>query len=496
MFLEISSLCWLQRPPAFLPVENRGVFIDVRLPWLVERAGRRVEGGTKLKTLAIALSLIAAPPLARGDAIDAIVADQMSASQLPGVAVAVVDNGKVTKLAGYGDANLEWPAKVDVHTRFQLASATKLFTGILLMREVEQGRLSLDDPISKFFPGAPDSWSRIRVRQLANHTSGLNENLGQPRPRSVAEAVAAAMKQPLAYEPGTEARYGFTDFTILRAIIEKVSGSTLPDLLQRQLAAPLGLTDTGFALALDDGEVRTGELIRKRASIYGWTGDRQRTSDFFFDPLGYGAGGLYSSAADLAKFFVALDEGRVIKAESLRELTTPARLPNGKRSGFGVGWTARSYNGVPVVGHSGGPALADILRIPSRNRTIIVLTNQQNFYPVLAERIADLTLAPPGTPSIPDSKPAIANNILGLFASVAAGQPTASFISKGKSPDEPLRSVFGLALLRAVGPLHHTRLLSVQPDGSRIYRLGFQRKQWDWTFKADADDKIEDLRPL
>ena len=73
---------------------------------------------------------------------------------------------------------------------------------------VEQGRLSLDDPISTFFPGAPESWSGVHVRQLANHTSGLNEDLGQPRPKTLAGAVAASMKQPLAYEPGTEARYG------------------------------------------------------------------------------------------------------------------------------------------------------------------------------------------------------------------------------------------------------------------------------------------------
>ena len=168
----------------------------------------------------------------------------------------------------------------DPDTRFQLASATKLLTGILLMRAVEQGRLSLEKPISTFFPGAPESWSRIHVRQLANHSSGLNEDLGQPRPKTLADGVAASMKQPLAYEPGTEARYGFTDFMVLRAIIERVGGASLPQLLDRELVKPLGLTETGFAMAEDDGTVRTGELIPKRASIYGWpaTASAQATS--------------------------------------------------------------------------------------------------------------------------------------------------------------------------------------------------------------------------
>ena len=141
---------------------------------------------------ALAAALFAAVP-PRADQVDNIVSKQMKVSHLPGVAAAIVDKGRVTKLSSYGDANLEWPARVDPDTRFQLASATKVFTGILLMRAVEQGRLSLDDPISNFFPGAPESWSRIHVRQLANHTSGLNEDLGQPGPKTLAEAVAASI---------------------------------------------------------------------------------------------------------------------------------------------------------------------------------------------------------------------------------------------------------------------------------------------------------------
>ena len=443
--------------------------------------------------LSLAAALLAAVP-AKTDQIDDIVTEQMKVSHLPGVAVAIVDHGRVTKLATYGDANLEWPARVDHETRFQLASATKVFTAILLMHTVEQGRLSLDDPISNFFPGAPESWSRIHVRQLANHTSGLNEDLGQPRPKTLAEAVAASMKQPLAYEPGTEARYGLTDFVILRAIIEKVGGASLPQLLVRELVNPLGLAETGFAMAEDDGVVRTGELIHKRASIYGWSSDRQRTSDFFFEPLGYGAGGLFSSVSDLAELFVAIDRGKVLKPASLTTITTPATLPNGRKSGFGIGWTVRDYHGVPVVGHSGGPALADILRIPSQGRTIIVLTNQQMFFPMLAERIADLTIAAPPLTAIVDDRPAVAVNLHGLFAALALGGDDRRFAAEGNNPGEPLRSGFGKALIEAVGPLKSVTLVRIE-SGARVYRLAFQRKQWDWIVKVDPMDRIADMRP-
>jgi CubicO group peptidase (beta-lactamase class C family) len=448
-----------------------------------------------MRNMLLFLTMLLAAAPAKTDRIDDIVTEQMKVSHVPGVAVAIVDNGRVTKLASYGDANLEWPARVDPDTRFQLASATKLFTGLLLMRTVEQGRLSLDDPISNFFSGAPESWSRIHVRQLANHTSGLSEDLGQPRPTTLAGAVAASMKQPLAYEPGTEARYGFTDFMILRAIIEKVGGASLPQLFDRELVKPLGLTETGFAMAEDDGMVRTGELIHKRASIYGWASDRQRTSDFYFEPLGYGAGGLFSSASDLAALFAAIDVGKVLKTGSLAAITTPATLPNERKSGFGIGWTVRDYHGVPVVGHSGGPALADILRIPSQGRTIIVLTNQHTFFPMLAERIADLTIPEPPLKGIADDRPAVAANLRALFDALAAGRDDQRFAAEGSSPGEPLRRGIGKALIEAIGPLKSVTLVRIEHDGARVYRLAFQRKQWDWIVKVDSTGRIADMRP-
>ncbi|QNM83855.1 beta-lactamase family protein [Sphingomonas sabuli] len=443
--------------------------------------------------LAVAL---AAPAAALADPVDDVILEQMEVSHLPGVAVAIVDSGKVTKLAGYGVANLEWGAKVDPDTRFQLASATKLFTGILLMKQVEAGRLSLDDPIARFFDGAPASWSGITVRQLANHTSGLGEDLGQPEPKTVAEAAAAAMKQPLAYAPGTEARYGFTDFTILRAVIEKAGGATLPELLARDITRPLQLNATGFAMASDDGPVRTADVLERRASTYTWTGDRQRTADFFFAPLGYGAGGLYSSARDLAALFAAIDSGKLLSRSSLAAIVTPATLPDGRPSQFGIGWTVRDYFGTTIVGHSGGPALADIIRIPSTGKTIVVLTNQQMFFPLLAERVADLSLPAPVLASpVPDDWPRIAANLKALFDAAAAGADDSAFVSPGKTPGKPLRSGFNQAAVVGVGPLSKVQLVKVDPAGKRTYRLTFRRKTWDWLVEADAEGRIATLRP-
>lgn len=446
-----------------------------------------------LSLLLFGLALAGPAPL-RADPIDDVVREQMEASHLPGVAVALVERGKVVKLSGYGEATLEWPSPVDPDTRFQLASATKLFTGVLLMRLVERKALSLDDPIARFFDGAPPDWRRIRVRQLADHSSGLPDDLGRPGPKTVEAIVAAAMARPLLYEPGAEARYGFTDFVVLRAILEKVSGKPLPTLLNDEIAAPLGLRSTGFAMEREDGPVRTGEVLPRRASIYGWRDGRQTTSDFFFEPQGYGAGGLYSSAADLAKFFAALDSGRLLGPESVRILQTPGSLSGGRKSGFGIGWTARDYRGVPVAGHSGGPALSDILRVESRGLTIVVLTNQRIFYPLLAERIADLYLPEPAVAAIADKRPRLTESLAALFADAARGRSDPSRGPAGADPAAPLLSEFGQALLTGVGPLTRIDLVAEQ-GADRTYRIVFARKTMMWKVVADDEDRIIALRP-
>jgi CubicO group peptidase (beta-lactamase class C family) len=437
-------------------------------------------------------SLVHAAP----DRIDAIVTSQMKLSDIPGAAIAVVERGRITKLKPYGLANVEWAAPVTPDTRFQLASATKIFTGVLLMRLVERGALSLDDPLTRWFPAAPASWSSVRVRQLANHTSGLSDRLGTPRPQTVDGIVAAAMTTPFAYEPGTDARYGFTDFTVLRAILEKASGLSLPDLLAQEITKPLGLRSTSFAMASDDGMVRMADILPHKAEIYGLRDGKLVTSDFFYAPQGYGAGGLYSSISDLAAFFVALDQGRLLKKASLIALETPATLPNGKKSGFGVGWVARTYRGTPIVGHSGGPALADIIRVEDRQLTIIAVTNQQTFYPLIAEAVLDQFLPSPSVePARDDDTPALAANMKLALAAAAAGKKADSaFAAAGKAALDQLMSPFARAMLRGVGAPNVVEYLGPGSDGRR-YRIVFARKSMVWHATGDASGRIVTLAP-
>jgi hypothetical protein len=124
-----------------------------------------------------------------------------------------------------------------------------------------------------------------------------------------------------------------------------------------------------------------------------------------------------------------------------------------------------------------------------------VLTTQQMFFPVLAERIADLTIPEPPLTGIADDRPAVAANLRGLFDALAVGGDDQRFAAEGSNPGEPLRSGFGKALIQAVGPLESVTLVRIEDDGTRVYRLAFQRKQWDWFVKVDSTGRIADMRP-
>lgn len=448
--------------------------------------------------VAAAFLLSAAPACA--DAVDDVVRQYMDASHIPGAAVAVVRDGRLEKLQGYGVANLEWNGVVTPDTPFQIASVSKAFTGVVLMRLVERGELSLDDPVSRWLPDTPAAWAPITVRHLAGHTSGLPEGLNLAANATVAEAVAAAKARPLAYEPGTRSQYGLTDFIVLTAVMEKASGLGFPELLEREVVKPLGLKATGFVFMREAGRVRTWELLPGRASTYGWRDGVQREEAFLYPVHTYAGGGLYSSARDLATFIGALESGRLLRPESFRLMTSPVALKDGRPGPFGIGWTVGEYRGEPATGHTGGPALGDLLYLPRKRLAVISLVNQRRFYPLLSKAIADLGApTPAAVPAIADARPELTQAARETLEAAAAGRlDKARFAPDGEGAFAYL-SDFGQALLTAVGPVGSVTPVAerVRDDGQvvRTYRVAFQRRTLPWVARTLPDGKLVELRP-
>jgi CubicO group peptidase (beta-lactamase class C family) len=444
------------------------------------------------------LAVLAQPLCA--DEIDDYVRLHAARNHLPAVSLAIVRQGTIEKLQSYGIANLEWNTAATVDTTYQLASATKVFTGTLLMMLVEQAQLSLDDDIARFFSKAPAFWRKITIRQLASHTSGLKE-FDATKLTSVSEIVKAAMEQPLAYEPGTQSAYGFVDFVVLAAIMEQVSGKPYDALLRDLIVKPLGMRDTAFTQETEQGPIRLAEVLPRRAPVYRWDGDSQKAFNFLYSIAGYAAGGLHSSAADLAKFFIAIEEGRLLKGSSLEAMWTPARLSTGEMSDFGLGWVVRTHHGRTVVGHSGGPALADLLYVPSEKLAVVVLTNQQRLFPYLADGIADFYLPPPPlSKPMTDREPALTTRLRSVLADAAQGKVNPGLIAGGgKAQLVRTLEEMGPTAMGVLDPIKDMELIEERREAAiwmRTYRVWFGRSARYWRFELSSEGRIVSARPV
>src|SRR6185295_9129904 len=163
-----------------------------------------------LAFIAMLLLFLSASPVLRADEVDDYLKAQMEKNHIPGLSVAIVRNGKITKLKGYGLANLEWNQPVTPNTAFQLASSTKPFTGTALMLLVDEGKLSLDDKVAKYVPVAPAEWQDITIRHLATHSSGIREDVELAKGATIEDYVKTVAKLPLSYRPGERSGYGIS----------------------------------------------------------------------------------------------------------------------------------------------------------------------------------------------------------------------------------------------------------------------------------------------
>lgn len=436
----------------------------------------------------------------RADAVDELIHAQMTRNHIPAVCLAVVRDGQIAKLQAYGVANLEWNAAATTNTTFQLASATKPFTGSLLMKLVERGKLRLDDSVTRFFTNAPSTWKPITVRHLAAHTSGLSDKIPKTERGSVEKVVNAAMELPLSYEPGTKSAYGFTDYVVLSAILEKVSGKPYAALLHDLISEPLGLTGTAFNHEAERGPARISNPLPERAPIHRWSNGRQQLFDFLYEQTGYSAGGLHSSAADLARLFVALQRGELLQPASLSEMWTRPPLKNGTDGEFGLGWVVRTYRGQRIVGHSGGPALADLLYFPERKLAVAVLCNQQRMFPYLAEAVADLYLPPiAAAPAIADNQLKLTAELKNVLAAAAEGKLVEDAIApEARKPLSRTLKEAGPMAIGIFGPVRDLQLLEERKDASkwtRKYRVRFDELARVWIFELMPDGKIVNLQP-
>ncbi len=358
--------------------------------------------GSALGT-ALLLALLAVP-VSAGE-IESLLQTEMQAQHVPGLACLVIRNGRPATQFFAGRANLEWPSPVDAETVFEIGSISKQFAAASILLLAEEGKLSVEDSIGKFFTNAPPAWKLIKVRHLLSHTSGIHNYDGLDgfelrQHLTQAQFIERLARLPLDFAPGERWSYSNSGFNLLGYIVENVSGKNYWDFLQARIFTPLQMTHT---TRRDPWQV-----IPHRAAGYTFTNGVHFARDYDLTDL-FAAGAIVSTVGDLAKWDAALTGNHLLKASSRQSWWTPARLNNGSNAGsvrhgepggYGFGWFINTVNGHQNIGHTGvtsGFSAANEL-FPDDHLTIIVLANTDEgvFAGDLARKVASVLFLPAG----------------------------------------------------------------------------------------------------
>jgi CubicO group peptidase (beta-lactamase class C family) len=336
------------------------------------------------------------------DPIDQFIQGVMSRAKVPGIAVAIVRHGRIVRAQGYGMANLEHQVPVRSTTVFQSGSIGKVFTAAEILLLVQDGKLALDDPISKYLDGTPAEWRSITIRHLLTHTSGLPDYgedstwLDLRRDYSEDELLRIIASHPLLRAPGQEWIYSNAGYTLLGMIIRSVTGAHWGVFLKQRIFDPLGM-ETARVISEED-------IVPNRAAGYRVVDGEVKNQEWVAPGQNTVAeGALYLSVLDLAKWDAALYGDSLFARATKGLMWSPTRLNDGRMVSYGLGWFLQEEPGRRAVEHDGewqgfrswlGRFLDDSL-------TVIVLGNSNSaaFLPdLVGHRIAalvDPALAPP-----------------------------------------------------------------------------------------------------
>ena len=439
---------------------------------------------------AAALSLIAAPAGAALPKDFAAKADKLVAKSWaadgPGAAVIVTDHGKIVYQSERGLADIEAKTPIGPDTVFRLGSITKQFSSSVLLQLVAEGKLSLDDKLSKFYPGYPEPGGSATVRQLLNHTSGIMSYTSIPgwmveantnKPYTTDQLISVFRDMPVTFKPGEKWDYNNSGYILIGGIIEKVTGKPWPEAVAERIAAPLHLSTLEYGVGEDK--------VAKMAKGYSETepGKFQPSTKIHMSVPG-AAGALIASAPDLAAWGNALHHGKVVPPALYSAMTTPAKLNDGKTEAYGFGLRMGEIRGHRTVEHGGGifGFTTASFYLPDQDLFVAVLVNSGP--PVISPDFVAKKLA---ALAIGDPYPQFAKRpidmkavepFLGAYAVEGSDQPRIFFAEKGK-----------LFTRRADG-----RPLEVYSAGANRFFYGDDVFDW-FELKNAGGNKVMEMHP-
>ena len=305
------------------------------------------------------------------NSIDRFITAEMSRQRIPGMSVAVLRGDSVLIARGYGVANIEQRAPATDSTVYAVGSLSKQFTAAAIVLLSQQGRLGLDDPITRYLPEGSAVWSAVTIRHLLTHTSGIPQDtaLDWRKDYSEIEMVRSAA-QPLEFQPGELESYSSTGYALLGVIIHRVTRVSWGDFVRDHVFRPLGMTT-----ARVNSDI---EIVPNRAAGYQIVNDTLRNQEWVSPSINATADCCLSfSVRDLARWAVGLNHGRVLGRAGLDMSWAAVRLNDGGTYPYGYGWNIVEQRGYRRIGHSGQwlGSHATLQRYPHFDLTVIVLLN-------------------------------------------------------------------------------------------------------------------------
>ena len=374
-------------------------------------------------------ALVLLVSVARADTVDDRIVAAMKAQGVPAVSIAVVKSGKIVRLRSYGVANLEWNAPATNDTRYEIASMSKMFIGASILMLADEGKLSLEDPVSKYFPDAPSAWSAMKIRHLATMSSGLPEDFASdlvPYNQEVATLYTDETMRKAFYglKPvapiGRRFEYSGPNFAMLGMIVSKASGEPYSQFVKEHIFDPAEMRETTY--------IDNSAVLPHRAEGYRHKGGKLLRGWFLGQYLHKRADvGILSTARDVAKFIIALESAKLVRQpDRLWQYTIS---DDGLPLDYSFGWFASTRLGEPIFDHAGGYRTGFhtyTVRYPQDNVSLVVMSNC-DFSPVrdYAIMAAAPYLHPPFDPlgpSVRDPDPDRTQRVANALNKIAHGK--------------------------------------------------------------------------
>jgi CubicO group peptidase (beta-lactamase class C family) len=324
-------------------------------------------------------------------AVEALLRREMRERRIPGLQAAVVRRGKIVLLESIGVADIQNSAPVTDKSVFPINSCTKAFTGAAIMQLVEEGKIELSAPVSRYLDGLPAEWQPVTVRQLLTHVSGLPNILRVLDPvtngfGSVADeetAWAKTKSMPMSFPVGERFAYNQTNYALLGKIIDKLSGKPFARMFSERQFQVAGMTSTGFGDSRDvvPNMAQTYRYVKNLDGQSFGDGGKLINNYAEFPPFRRTASGINSTAADIARWIIALRQRKILRTRNaLDALWTPGIYNDGSPTQWALGWMTKPRHNRRAVFATGGSRAAFFV-YPDDDLAVVVLTNLAGAFP-------------------------------------------------------------------------------------------------------------------